>query len=209
MEILKGFVRLLLDLRIKSMFQNFKPKENPKKKFQLSHEQGAGFTIIELLVVVAIIAVLTAIVLVNVTQYISRGRDAAAQGNLATMLTNSAVFYDTVGNSSYTGFNSAALTTGTIAAGTACAGNATFTAPCNAITGTAANGYNFTYACSDSTGTAVNCNIGPVQNWAGMVTLKANPLGATATFCVDSKGNKVLKLAGSVTAVPPNYGKCS
>jgi type IV pilus assembly protein PilE len=175
----------------------------------MNKQTSKGFTIIELLVVVAIIAVLTAIVLVNVTQYIGRGRDAAAQGNLATMLTNGAVYYDT--NSNFSAFNSAALTTGTIAAGTACAGSSGFTGPCNAITGTAANGYAFTYACSDSTGTAAVCSGtgNAVQNWAGMVTLKANALGATATFCVDSTGAKVLKLAGSVTAVAPNYGKCT
>ena len=61
-----------------------------------------GFTIIELLVVVAIIAVLAAIVLVNVTQYINKGKDAAIKGNMATILTNMAVWYD--GNGKYNGF---------------------------------------------------------------------------------------------------------
>jgi len=62
-----------------------------------------GFTIIELIVVIAIIAVLAAIVLVNVTQYINKGKDAAAQGNLASMLTNSAVWISS-GNSTYAGY---------------------------------------------------------------------------------------------------------
>ena len=68
--------------------------------------KSKGFTIIELLVVVAIIAVLAAIVLVNVTQYINRGKDAAIKGNMATILTNSAVFYDdtALGNGTYTSF---------------------------------------------------------------------------------------------------------
>ena len=35
-----------------------------------------GFTIIELIVVIAIIAVLAAIVMVNVTKYIAQGKDA-------------------------------------------------------------------------------------------------------------------------------------
>jgi prepilin-type N-terminal cleavage/methylation domain-containing protein len=61
-----------------------------------------GFTIIELIVVIAIIAVLAAIVLVNVTQYINKGKDAAAQGNLDTMLTDAAIFYANSG--SYAGF---------------------------------------------------------------------------------------------------------
>jgi len=53
-----------------------------------------GFTIIELLVVIAIIAVLAAIVLVNVTQYINKGNNAAIKANLATVLTNSATYFE-------------------------------------------------------------------------------------------------------------------
>jgi type IV pilus assembly protein PilA len=54
-----------------------------------------GFTIIELIVVVAIIAVLAAIVLVNVTSYINKGKDASIQGNLSSVITNAAVVADT------------------------------------------------------------------------------------------------------------------
>ena len=53
-----------------------------------------GFTIIELIVVIAIIAVLAAIVLVNVTQYIAKGRDAAIKGNLSSIMTNAAAYFD-------------------------------------------------------------------------------------------------------------------
>ena len=52
--------------------------------------KSKGFTIIELIVVIAIIAVLAAIVLVNVPQYINKGKDAAIEGNLAGILTNAA-----------------------------------------------------------------------------------------------------------------------
>ena len=72
-----------------------------------------GFTIIELIVVIAIIAVLASIVLVNVTQYINKGRDAAIKGNMNTIFTNSSVYFDdptTFGGSStdkgtYTNFD--------------------------------------------------------------------------------------------------------
>ena len=56
--------------------------------------KSKGFTIIELIVVIAIIAVLAAIVLVNVTSYINKGKNAAIKGNLATMMTNAAVYFD-------------------------------------------------------------------------------------------------------------------
>jgi prepilin-type N-terminal cleavage/methylation domain-containing protein len=62
-----------------------------------------GFTIIELIVVVAIIAVLAAIVLVNVTSYINKGRNAAIKGNLSTLVTNAADYFAT--NSSNYGTN--------------------------------------------------------------------------------------------------------
>ena len=61
-----------------------------------------GFTIIELIVVIAIIAVLAGIVLINVTGYINKGKDAAIAGNLSSIMTNAAVFFETPGN--YTGF---------------------------------------------------------------------------------------------------------
>ena len=66
-------------------------------------QKTKGFTIIELLVVIAIIAVLASIVLVNVSNYISKGKDAAAKGNLSTLLTNGAVFFDS--GDTYADFN--------------------------------------------------------------------------------------------------------
>ena len=55
-----------------------------------------GFTIIELIVVIAIIAVLAAIVLVNVTQYISKAKDVAIKSDIANIaLGMSACFGET------------------------------------------------------------------------------------------------------------------
>lgn len=64
-------------------------------------ENQKGFTIIELLIVIAILGVLAAIVLINVTGYINKGKDAAAKGDLGTLLTNAITFYN--GNSSFDG----------------------------------------------------------------------------------------------------------
>ncbi len=49
-----------------------------------------GFTIIELIVVIAIIAVLAGIVLVNVTQYIKKAKDTAVKADFKQMQTLSA-----------------------------------------------------------------------------------------------------------------------
>ena len=117
-----------------------------------------GFTIIELLVVVAIIAVLTGIVLVNVTSYINKGKDASVQGNLSTVLTNASVFYDT--NGSYTGnCASANVAAALAAADKAFDGNATANevTDCNETASAwAACGQlkvTDSYFCVDSTGT--------------------------------------------------------
>jgi len=67
--------------------------------------KNKGFTIIELIVVIAIIAVLAAIVLVNVTQYIAKSRDAAIKGNMATISTNAAVYFDDQSPTTYVGFS--------------------------------------------------------------------------------------------------------
>jgi len=82
-----------------------------------------GFTIIELIVVIAIIAVLAAIVLVNVTQYISRGKDASIKGNMSSMVTIAAAYYDN-NSSSYTDLS----TESTFAAGLVAIDNANGTA---------------------------------------------------------------------------------
>jgi len=61
--------------------------------------KSKGFTIIELIVVIAIIAVLAAIVLVNVTQYINKAKTSSIQANLSTLETNMAVYLADTANS--------------------------------------------------------------------------------------------------------------
>ena len=56
---------------------------------------------IELIVVVAIIAVLAAVVSVSVVGYLNKGKDAAAKAQLSGLSTQATVFYDN--NNTYTG----------------------------------------------------------------------------------------------------------
>ncbi|MDP3882580.1 MAG: prepilin-type N-terminal cleavage/methylation domain-containing protein [Candidatus Staskawiczbacteria bacterium] len=88
--------------------------------------KNKGFTIIELIVVIAIIAVLAAIVLVNVTQYIAKSRDAAIKGNLATIATNAAVWFDA--NTTYVGFAASSTYTNPAVAITSAGGGSIVTA---------------------------------------------------------------------------------
>ncbi|MCX6720932.1 MAG: prepilin-type N-terminal cleavage/methylation domain-containing protein [Candidatus Staskawiczbacteria bacterium] len=58
-----------------------------------------GFTLIELIVVIAITAVLSGIILFSVTQYINRGKDSNISGNLAILVPAGEVWYNGNGNS--------------------------------------------------------------------------------------------------------------
>ena len=134
--------------------------------------KSKGFTIIELIVVIAIIAVLASIVLVNVTSYISKGKGAAIEGNMATLLTNGAVYFDghpTSFGSNYIGDTSGCSASGPIVA---------------AVTNSGA-----TLACVGD---------GSSQAWCGKVATM--PTGASyASFCVDSTGYKGLLTSGKCT----------
>jgi prepilin-type N-terminal cleavage/methylation domain-containing protein len=150
----------------------------------MTQNTSKGFTIIELLVVVAIIAVLAAIVLVNVTGYINQGKNAAIKGNLSTVLTNGAVYYDA--NSNYG------------SSGTGFCGTANFTSPSAAITAAG--------------GTAV-CDVNDAYTaWCACSTLKVTSADiAGSTFCTDHTGyKKVTQNAGGCAArcVTPNNGVC-
>ncbi len=137
----------------------------------MTKNKSKGFTIIELLVVVAIIAVLAAIVLVNVTGYINQGKNSAIKANLSTVMVNGAQFYEQ--NSNYTGF----------------CGTANYTAPASAISaaGGASN-------CAVKTGANVD------QAWCACSTLKVTSTeGAGSTFCVDSTGVKSVTLTACTT----------
>jgi prepilin-type N-terminal cleavage/methylation domain-containing protein len=139
-----------------------------------------GFTIIELIVVIAIIAVLAAIVLVNVTTYINKGKNAAVRGNMATLLTNAAAYFD-----QNTGkFGSDFIAEAKIGCGTG--------SPIQLAVG-AANG---------ATAPAITC-VGDTasQAWCGSTPTLAqtSPTVAASTFCVDSTGYKGVLVSGKCT----------
>jgi len=147
----------------------------------MTTNKSKGFTIIELLVVVAIIAVLAAIVLVNVTGYINSGKDAAIEGNLATILTNGAVYYDANGN--YQNFCT----------------NAYVTAPSAAVDKAYGGSGNVT--CTVNSTNTAWCACSPLK------VTSANP--ANSTFCVDSTGyKKVTQNAGLCATRCPSAGEC-
>ena len=132
-----------------------------------------GFTIIELIVVIAIIAVLAAIVMVNVTQYIGKSKDAAIKANLDTIRTNAAVYMSDQekGNGDFGGFLATAEYT--IPAAAVATQTGTITKNCNDTAGT----------CVDNTAT----------KFCVSSTLASS---ATTIYCIDGDGSLIMHLGG-------------
>ena len=129
-----------------------------------------GFTIIELIVVIAIIAVLATIVMINVTSYIAKGKDAAIKGNLASVLTNAAVYYETA------------------PAGDAVCADPSVDAAVDAAD-MAADNATGQASCQDDAG--VFCACAPLTDDV--------PTGTRSGFCVDSNGVKIATAVACAT----------
>jgi prepilin-type N-terminal cleavage/methylation domain-containing protein len=132
-------------------------------------QKQKGFTIIELIVVVAIIAVLAAIVLVNVTSYINKGKDAAIQGNLSSLVSRGVAYFENsaLGNGAYNTFCT----------------HASGGAPIKlAVEATNLGG---AFVCNCNTGG--NACTATSTKWCACSTLKVS---SGNTFCVDSTGYK-------------------
>lgn len=138
-----------------------------------------GFTIIELIVVIAIIAVLAAIVLVNVTQYISKGKNSAIKGDMSTISTNAAVYFDGQSPSTYIGFCTGATP------------SSTCTTPVAAAVGNGATG-------TCGTDSKQPCEYESLTAYC--VTTTLNSVSGDTNWCVDSTG---------YSGVPTAVGTCS
>jgi Tfp pilus assembly protein PilE len=53
-----------------------------------------GFTVMELIIVIAIMAILSTIIAVNVKSYLLKGREAAIKGNMHSIASGATVFFD-------------------------------------------------------------------------------------------------------------------
>lgn len=62
-----------------------------------------AFTLIEILVVVSIISILSAIILFSIMSYVNKSKDAAVKGHLATLITAGETYYNK-NEQSYDGF---------------------------------------------------------------------------------------------------------
>jgi prepilin-type N-terminal cleavage/methylation domain-containing protein len=126
--------------------------------------KNAGFTLVEMLVVIAIVSVLSGIVLFSITQYINKGKNASMQGNLAILVTAGEVYYDRNAGNGYVDFCESSVVT-----------NAFFQIP------TLKSSH-----CSDA-GKGVPCCNAIQNQWAVCSQEFTDP---TRAYCVDSRGIK-------------------
>ena len=138
-----------------------------------------GFTLIELIVVIAITAVLSAVILFSVTIYINKGRDANVYGNLSVLVTAGEAYYG--GNSnSYAGFCDPTQASGSVLKNVLSQMPTNINGPCYASTLTATTNPQGA-CCTVATGT----NVGLA--WVAYAKEFTTP---TSMYCVDSRGVK-------------------
>ena len=132
-----------------------------------------GFTIIELVVVIAIIAILAGVVLINITQYINKGKDTAIKAQVDQIRTAAADYF-AANNDSYTGMCPGDGTTGcdqaesniTNLAGSGAYRHLKISSNSYCLSFNLSNG---TAWCIDSTGYAGSndiCNVAPAHGYA-------------------------------------------
>lgn len=143
-----------------------------------------GFTLIELMVVIAIIAVLSSIIMFSAAQYINKGKDSNVSGNLAVLIPAGEAFYN-VGNTYANYCNSDAVI------------NAwrQISKPVTILT-----------CASDTNHAGLCCKVATDgSSWASCAQLFTNSAKA---YCVDSRGIKrqisTTNCTGSIVVCPEN-----
>jgi prepilin-type N-terminal cleavage/methylation domain-containing protein len=148
-----------------------------------------GFTLVELLLVIVIIGLLSAVVVVSLTDSRKKGSDAGVKNNLSAARSQGEVFYNT--NTSAPNSYTSVCTNGVVG-GAQGVGLAVLTAA-------KAVGLSSYAVGASGTTTTATCNDSATA-WAAEVPLKGGGM-----WCVDSTGRSLKKNDTSLTALNGYY----
>ncbi|MCX6721018.1 MAG: prepilin-type N-terminal cleavage/methylation domain-containing protein [Candidatus Staskawiczbacteria bacterium] len=155
--------------------------------------KNKGFTIIELVVVIAIIAILAAIVIVNVSSYIAQAKDAVIKAEMSSLVTMGANYYADHGN--YDGFwdywNGYDDTSG-------------IQPLVDSISSKSPAGGIDWVSCDPD----AYCDFDGNTKWCAKVRLNVKVGPNLQFFCVDSSGHKLTGLSTTVYCNAKNPGVC-
>jgi len=179
-------------------FREGRTKMKKAKKHNKKHSKK-GFSLIELLIVVAIILIIAAIAIPNLLRSRIAANEASAVGSLRTLNTAEVTFNTTYPS---VGFACSLAVLGPPASGSSASSGAAGLIDSN-LAGGVKSGYSFTLPASAScspTSTGINTTF----------DVTANPVSAGVTgqryFCTDPSG--VIQYNGSAAITPASAGQC-
>ena len=161
-----------------------------------------GFSLIELLIVVAIILIIAAIAIPNLLRSRMAANEASAVGSIRTMNTASITYNSTYGN----GFPPSLAAVGTTGTAAVSCTNAELID--SVLTGGAKSGYNFALNHGQTvlTSTSSSCSSG--YGYSDGYTVTATPITTGTTgqrgFCSDASGVIRFNSAGTPAQTSPN-----
>ncbi len=157
----------------------------------MSKRNTSGFTLIELIVVIAIIVILASVILASLATARNKGSNASIKADISNMRPQAEIIYDIANPTSYIGVCADLKVEAAITAA-AYAGGATVPVPADWLIGK--NGTATTVTCHSST-----------SAWAAEAPLKTAE-GANTFWCVSSngfsKGEPGTQLTANTTVCP-------
>ncbi len=162
--------------------------KNFKKVFFL--RSSKGFTLLELLVVVAIIGILASVIVAALNNANSKGKDAAVKSNLKNAVTQGEILFNTrtANKDTYTNACTNGVVDGAKGVGEL------------VLNAARASGLSVYGISSIGSTTTATCN-SSVSAWAAEAPLKTTTPAANQMWCVDSTGKSVQTTGSTLTTI--------